>query len=71
MSVFVVAIVLVNIAFSNNGDKLSQPVPEVIACESQGNCQMTRIEVLLQQDKKEQQHVNIVKKNQVEVADSD
>lgn len=43
----------------------STPVPEVIQCESQKNCQMTRIEVLLKRDQQEaQQNVSLINKQQ-------
>lgn len=51
--VFTVTTVL-SLAFAAN-NKQKQPivsVPEVIECEHQGTCKMTRIDVLLQLEKK-------------------
>jgi hypothetical protein len=49
ITVFFIVTVLLNIAFAvDKREQYTTPVPEVIQCESQETCKMTRIEVLLQ-----------------------
>lgn len=48
--VVLLAITFFNISFAISNDSEITPIPEVVACESQGTCEMTSLAVLLQLD---------------------
>lgn len=54
-SFFATALAITNDA-SNTKDKLA--VPEIIACESTGQCEMTKLEVLIQLDQQAEKAIS-------------